>query len=194
MNHSTDASAASPSALECPRCGHLVGAMADEADRRGETHGKCGECGLDIEWSTLRRTALAPPWLVEARYSPRNIVRRAFGTLLRTARPFRFWESIDLSLALSRRRLLVFMLAVLAALHCLAASQRILSRGWKPWATPPAASAARGPVVLAPLPAREAPAPACGPATTTRRRRRPRERSGKGRAARFDTPVSARGL
>jgi len=114
--------------------------MADEAERRGETRGTCSECGLDIEWSALRRAAIAPAWLVEARYSPRNIVRRAFGTLVRTARPFRFWESIDLSLALSRRRLLVFVLAVLAVLHCLAASQRILVRGWRPWATPPAAS------------------------------------------------------
>ena len=140
MNHSTDASAASPSALECPRCVHQLGVMADEAERRGEPHGTCSECGLDVEWASLRRAALAPAWLVESRCSPRNIVRRAFGTLVRTARPFRFWESIDLSLALSRRRLLVFMLAVLAALHCLAASQRILSRGWKPWATPPAAS------------------------------------------------------
>jgi len=136
------ADASQPSNIACPRCGHHLGVMADEAHRRGETHGKCGECGLDIEWQTLRRAALAPPWLIEACHSPRNIVRRAFGTLVRTARPFRFWESIDLSLALSRRRLLVFVLAVLAMLHCFAATQRILERGWRPWAAPPAASVA----------------------------------------------------
>ena len=140
MNHSTDASAASPPALECPRCGHQLGVMAAEAERRGETHGKCSECGLDVEWSNLRLATEAPAWFIESRHSPRNIVRRAFGTLVRTARPFRFWESIDLSLALSRRRLLVFVLAVLAVLHCLAATQRILERGWTPWAAPPAAS------------------------------------------------------
>ncbi len=140
MNSTETTSAGDPLALDCPRCGHHLGVMAEDADRRGESHGKCGECGLDIEWQTLRRAAIAPPWLVEARYSPRNIVRRAFGTLVRTARPFRFWESIDLSLALSRRRLLVFVLAVLAVLHCLAATQRVLERGWKPWAAPPAAS------------------------------------------------------
>lgn len=114
--------------------------MADQAEHEGATHGKCGECGLDIEWRNLRRAALAPTWLVEARHSQRNIVRRAFGTLVRTARPFRFWESIDLSLALSRRRLLVFVLAVLSVLHCFAATQRILERGWKPWGAAPAAS------------------------------------------------------
>jgi ribosomal protein S27AE len=143
MNHSTDASAASPSALECPRCGHLVGAMADEADRRGETHGKCGECGLDIEWNTLRRTALAPPWLVEARYSPRHIVRRAFGTLVRTARPFRFWSAIELALPLSGRRLAVFIIAVLALLHGLPAAKRLLTDVPPVGGAPPAASVER---------------------------------------------------
>ncbi|MFN9078514.1 MAG: hypothetical protein ACK5WD_08935 [bacterium] len=129
-----------PAAVECPRCGHLLGVMAAEAERRGETHGTCSECGLDVEWRKLRLATEAPVWFIESRYSPRNIVRRAFGTLVRTARPFRFWKSIDLSLALSRRRLLVFVLVVLAVLHCFAATQRILERGWTPWAAAPAAS------------------------------------------------------
>lgn len=140
MNAPDSTPQTAPAAVECPRCGHLLGVMAAEAERRGETHGKCSECGLDVEWSNLRLATEAPVWFIESRYSPRNIVRRAFGTLVRTARPFRFWESIDLSLALSRRRLLVFVLAVLAVLHCLAATQRILERGWKPWAGPPVAS------------------------------------------------------
>lgn len=140
MSSSADTAVTPRPALECPRCGHLLGVMADEADRRGDARGTCSECGLDVEWSALRRAATAPTWCVEARYSPRSVVRRAFGTLVRAARPFRFWSSIDLALPLSRRRLLVFVLAVLAVLHCLAATQRILVRGWKPWATPPAAS------------------------------------------------------
>lgn len=140
MNSTETTSAGDLLALDCPRCGHQLGVMADDADRRGETHGKCGECGLDVEWRKLRLSAEAPSWFVESHHSRRNIVRRAFGTLVRTARPFRFWNSIDLSLALSRSRLLVFVLAVLAVLHCFAATQRILQRGWKPWAAPPAAS------------------------------------------------------
>ena len=125
MNSTETTSAGDLLALDCPRCGHHLGVMADDADRRGETHGKCGECGLDVEWRELRRAALAPPWLIEARHSPRNIVRRALGTLLRTARPFRFWGAINLALPLSSRGLAAFILAVLVTLHGLAVVQRL---------------------------------------------------------------------
>jgi hypothetical protein len=129
MNAPVATQQSASAALACARCGHLLGVMAAEADRRGETYGTCSECGLDVEWRKLRLAAEAPVWFIESRHSPRKIVRRAFGTLVRTARPFRFWESIDLSLALSRRRLLVFVLLVLAVLHCFAATQRILKGG-----------------------------------------------------------------
>jgi ribosomal protein S27AE len=141
MTHA--ASNTASSTLECPRCGHLVGAMADEADRRGETHGKCGECGLDIEWGRIRSGGHAPSWLVEARYSSRNILHRAFGTLVRTARPFRFWGSIDLALPQSRPRQLVFILAVLLTLHFMASAQRVMREDPLPLAVPPPASVAR---------------------------------------------------
>jgi hypothetical protein len=114
--------------------------MAAEAERRGETHGTCSECGLDVEWRKLRDQTIAKPWLVEAPASRRGIVRRALGTLVRTARPFRFWESIDLALPLSKRGLFVFILSVLVILHVFASVQRILVGGWTPWVTPPAAS------------------------------------------------------
>ena len=100
--------------MECPRCGQLLGVMADEAERRGETRGTCSECGLDVEWRRLRTEGVAPAWFVEARCSPRSIVRRAFGTLARTARPFRFWASLDLALPISVRGLVAFI-----ALLCL---------------------------------------------------------------------------
>jgi hypothetical protein len=117
--------------------------MADEADRRGETLGACGECGLGIEWARLRLEAVAKPWLVEATASRQHIARRAFATLLRTTRPFRFWESIDLALPLSRRRLVVFLIAVLAALHFLASTQRMLVGPKLPWGPPPPPSVQR---------------------------------------------------
>lgn len=125
--------AGAPHSLECPRCGHLLGPMADEADRRGETHGHCGECGLEIEWRRLRADTVATAWLVESQTSRMHIARRAFATLVRTARPFRFWGSIDLALRLSRRRLLVFVLAVLVALHLCASTYRVTMRESSYW-------------------------------------------------------------
>lgn len=94
------ADATRPSNIECPRCGYQLDVVANEAERRGETHGACSECGLDIEWRRLRADAVARPWFIEARASRHNIVRRAAGTLVRTARPFQFWSSIDVALPL----------------------------------------------------------------------------------------------
>jgi hypothetical protein len=145
MTHAAGHTASS--ALECPRCGHLVGAMADEADRRGETHGKCGECGLDIEWGRLREDAVAPAWFVEARSSRRSLVRRAFGTLIRTARPFRFWSAIDLALPLSRLRQLAFILAALVVLHFMASAQRAMLAEPPSFTATPPASVARAAAV-----------------------------------------------
>jgi hypothetical protein len=124
MTHAAGNTASST--LECPRCGHLVGAMADEAERIGATHGTCSECGLPIEWRRLRADAVAPPWFVEARASRHNIVRRAFGTLMRLARPFRFWDSIDLALPISVRGLVAFLALLCIIAHLALALQRFL--------------------------------------------------------------------
>ncbi len=115
--------------IECPRCGQLLGVMADEAERRGETRGTCSECGLDIEWRRLRSEGAAPAWFVEARSSPRNIVRRAFGTLARTARPFRFWSSLDLALPISVRGLVVFIALLCLLAHLTMATVRLTIHG-----------------------------------------------------------------
>ncbi|MEY3142560.1 MAG: hypothetical protein RLY21_1053 [Planctomycetota bacterium] len=126
MRSQSDIHGSSPTALECPRCGHQLGVMADDAERRGETRGTCSECGLDIAWSSLRADAIAPSWFVEARASRRNILRRAFGTLVRTARPFRFWSSIDLALPLSVRGLVVFVALLCVIAHLVCAVPRFL--------------------------------------------------------------------
>jgi len=126
MNALHETTPASTTQLECPRCGHLLGVMADEAERNGATHGNCSECGLDIAWRRLRTNAIAPPWLVEARASRRNIVRRAFGTLVRTARPFHFWSSIDLALPISARGLVAFIALLCFIAHLACAVQRFL--------------------------------------------------------------------
>lgn len=120
-----DQQPAPPSVLECPRCGHLLGVMADEAKRRGETRGTCSECGLDVEWRRLRTEGVAPAWFVEARCSPRSIVRRAFGTLARTARPFRFWASLDLALPISVRGLVAFITLLCLLAHLTMATVRL---------------------------------------------------------------------
>ena len=111
--------------LECPRCGQLLGVMADEAERHGETRGICSECGLDVEWRRLRTEGVAPAWFVEARCSPRSIVRRAFGTLARTARPFRFWASLDLALPISVRGLVAFIALLCLLSHLTMAMVRL---------------------------------------------------------------------
>lgn len=126
MRSQSDIHGSPPAALECPRCGHQLGVMADDAEHRGETRGTCSECGLDIAWSSLRADAIAPSWFVEARASRRNILRRAFGTLVRTARPFRFWSAIDLALPLSARGLVVFVALLCVIAHLACAVQRFL--------------------------------------------------------------------
>ena len=151
MNAPQDATPASATQLECPRCGQLLGVMADEAERNGATHGTCSECGLDIEWRRLRADAVAPPWFVEARASRRGIVRRAFGTLVRLARPFRFWESIDLALPISVRGLVAFIALLCVIAHLALAVQRFLIDS-------PAAA-------MPPLPGNIAAAPTIGKAT-----------------------------
>ena len=122
----TDQQHARPLAIECPRCGHQLGVMADAAEHAGATHGTCGECGLDIEWRTLRMDAATPAWFVEARASRRSVVRRAVGTLVRTARPFRFWTAIDIALPLSMRGLVVFVALLCIVAHLALALQRFL--------------------------------------------------------------------
>lgn len=106
-----------PLALACPRCGHGLDGNALAAEARGETRGICSECGLPVEWETLRREALAPRWHVEARRSIGSLPVRAVSTLVRTARPFRFWGAVDLALPLRWRGLAALAVAVAITLH-----------------------------------------------------------------------------
>ena len=111
--------------LECPRCGHQLEGNADAAEARGETRGVCTECALPVEWSKLRADAIAPKWFVEAQHSKYWWPRRLAGTLLRCARPFHFWNSIDLAIPFSRRGAIVFLIGVAALLHVVAVGQRL---------------------------------------------------------------------
>lgn len=111
--------------LQCPRCGHGLDGNAAAAAARAETRGLCTECGLPVEWSVLRRDAIGPVWFVESARPARTLPRRAIGTLVRCARPFRFWGAIDLALPRSLVGFAAFLLAVAAALHLVAVGSRV---------------------------------------------------------------------
>lgn len=111
--------------LECPRCGHLLGALADDSERRGEPGGNCSECGLEVEWSALRESGSDPRWFVESRGTRRWIATRAAATLVRTLRPFAFWSRLRMNIGLRWQGLAAFIVAVAIAAHFVGAAARI---------------------------------------------------------------------
>jgi|GEM_PF-1196619 len=140
MRWNKSASAGKPHPLECPRCGHLVGVMADEAERRAEARGNCGECGLNIEWRTLRDESSDPRWFVEARRGAGRLrprILRAASTLACCVRPFRFWSRVRMAVPLDFRGIAAFLLVVALAGHLLLGLRNVRTiategGGWAP--------------------------------------------------------------
>lgn len=100
--------------------------------------GRCAECGLDLEWTTLF-THVQHPWLLEYHWRRRPL-RSALRTLAMSIRPRRFWSSVTLRdpVHLTSAALLalafVIMPAVVRAvgvLSWLLADQRV--SGGMPW-------------------------------------------------------------
>lgn len=125
--------------LECPRCGHLLGALADDSERRGEPGGNCSECGLAVEWSALRESSNDPRWFVESRTvrsQPRRRILRALSTLAMSARAFRFWSRVSMAIPTDRRGIATFLVMVALIAHLLLAARNIHTLatkggGWK---------------------------------------------------------------
>jgi len=143
MNPSEATSVIEPSRIECPRCGHQLGVIAVEAERRGETLGNCSECGLAVEWAVLRRSGDDPRWFAESRtvsWQPRRRIVRAAATLAMCARPFRFWSRVNMTIPTDRRGIAFFLLAIALATHLLLAARNIhtlatAGGGWVPTTT-----------------------------------------------------------
>jgi hypothetical protein len=101
---------------ECLRCGYDLRGIVDSWTDACAVEGVCSECGLVFRWRDVLRPARgSPSWCVEARRSPGAWPAQVVGTLVRAARPRRFWSSIALHQPIRRARLaaLALSLAVL---------------------------------------------------------------------------------
>ncbi len=111
--------------IACPRCGYPIGPTIAASEARGETSGPCTECGLHIEWESLRSVSGDPRWFVESRVRGPWTVWRAVITLARLVRPHRFWSQVSMVIPVRPRRIAVFFLAIALCLHVIAAAARI---------------------------------------------------------------------
>jgi hypothetical protein len=100
----------------CPRCDYdmrgLVGSWSDACPLEGT----CSECGLSFHWRDVLHPAYGiAPWCVETKRSLRALPAQVIGTLLRTARPRRFWSSIALHHAIRWPRLAALVVSLMLA-------------------------------------------------------------------------------
>ena len=116
--------------LECPRCGYGLDAGPS---LRGDAEGICTECGLAIRWEELVSTYTDPTWFVESRRRRPRIALRGLWTRARCAFPRAFWTRIPLSLPISARGILAFLVAVAVVAHIIAAIGRleVERRSWR---------------------------------------------------------------
>ena len=116
--------------LECPRCGYGLDAGPS---LRGDAEGICTECGLAIRWEELVSTYTDPTWFVESRRRRPRIALRGLWTLARCAFPRAFWTRIPLSLPISARGILAFLVAVAVVAHIIAAigGLEVERRSWR---------------------------------------------------------------
>jgi hypothetical protein len=90
----------------CPRCGYDVRGIVKSWTDACPLEGACSECGLAFRWRDVLHPAYGvAPWCVEARRPAVAWPAQLIGTLLRAARPRRFWSSIALHHPIHWRRL-----------------------------------------------------------------------------------------
>jgi hypothetical protein len=89
--------------VTCPLCDYNL---------RGLTEPRCPECGHAFDWDDVRDRAKRVRWLYE--HSRGVAVGSASGTLIRSLLPERFWSAVRPTHEVSPRRLLVYLLLLLA--------------------------------------------------------------------------------
>lgn len=101
-------------APQCPRCGYdLRGAVAAWRDACPMS-GTCTECGLTFVWAEiLLPQKFEPPWCVEFTKPPQRFGRACLGTILRSARPWRFWSALNMSMPVRSARLGAYLAMLL---------------------------------------------------------------------------------
>ena len=130
----------------CPRCGYDVGGIIETWVELCPTHGICSECGLDFEWvDVLLPNRNTPAWFVERGPLPpktstarsmTNWIARWWGTMIRLAKPARFWRQIELKTPVKARSLALVGLSSLVMLHLAASSWRALGVFGPVWLMP----------------------------------------------------------
>lgn len=98
----------------CPRCGYdLRGAIATWRETC-PLQGTCAECGLAMRWAeVLVPEKFEPPWCVEFVQLRRRFGWASANTFARSARPFRFWSTLKMSMPLRPWRLAVYVALLL---------------------------------------------------------------------------------
>jgi hypothetical protein len=110
----------------CPRCGYDLRGVVSTWSDACPLAGRCGECGLDVEWSELLGPAASrPAWCFEFARRAR-LARSTLGTFGRIFAPWKFWSDVRMVHPIERRRLAAFAVlsmllayAVFVAAHAL---------------------------------------------------------------------------
>jgi len=78
----------------CPRCGYDLRGAVHSWRESCPMQGRCAECGLDFEWSSIFIRE-EHPWLIEYHWQRRRL-SSAWHTSVRLFRPGRFWSAVRL--------------------------------------------------------------------------------------------------
>ena len=80
---------------DCPRCGYDLSGAIQSWDATCPVEGQCSECGLEFHWGDLLHPQRRiPAWFFE--HASERRFRRTIATIVRTARPGRFWQDVRL--------------------------------------------------------------------------------------------------
>ena len=110
----------------CPRCDYDLSGEVATWQERCPLHGRCPECGLELNWSRVFRDEPPPAWSVEhAAWSRRRAPLAAVRSAFLAFTPWRLWRGLNLSMPVAPRRL-ALMLVLWAGLSYVAAAAFML--------------------------------------------------------------------
>ena len=106
----------------CPKCGYDQSGEIATWESYCPVEGQCPECGIVFAWGSVFRPLLNDlSWYSEHAKSLPRMIWRTPRTLWKLILPHRFWREVDVTKRVSIRRLLVWVIFVLVAVHLLVA-------------------------------------------------------------------------
>lgn len=100
----------------CPRCDYDLSGETATWTVQCPLESRCPECGFDVRWTSIFRTATPPAWSVEHAAGSRwTVVASVFRSASRAFLPRHLWRKLSLSMPVVPKRLALMLVVWLVA-------------------------------------------------------------------------------